>query len=152
MTSAQEAQKKLYRYCAYQERCHQEVEAKLNEWGIYGDEADQVINHLIKEGFLNEERFAKAFAGGKFRLKGWGRLKIVRELEQRNLSRHCIRAGLAEIDDNIYIETLRKVLLKKMREESPGNVYSLRDKVARFAIQRGFEPALVWEQLREIIP
>jgi regulatory protein len=152
MISPEEARKKLYRYCAYQERCHQEVEAKLAEWRIHPEEADAIIHHLITEGFLNEERFSRAFAGGKFRLKGWGRLRIVRELEQRGLSKNCIQAGLNEIDEHVYVNYLRRLLAKRAAHEHSENVYSLRNRIARFAIQRGFEPEMVWSELKRLIP
>lgn len=150
--TVQEAKIKLYRYCAYQERCHQEVEEKLRELGFRGDPADEVIHHLISEGFLNEERFAKNFASGKFRLKHWGRLKIVRELEQRNVSTHCIRAGLREIDEREYTIALGELLKRKADQTEAANVFTLRDKVSRFAIQKGFEPELVWTLLKQLVP
>src|SRR3954470_11095456 len=95
----QQAKEKIQRYCAYQERCHQEVRHKLFEFGLYQSEVDEILTGLITDGFLNEERFAKAFAGGKFRMKKWGRIKITHELEARNISKNCIRTGLLEIDD-----------------------------------------------------
>src|SRR6478736_2106800 len=81
---------RIYRYCAYQERSHQEVKNKLYEFGLTTDEVDELLSKMITEGFLNEERFAKAFAGGKFRIKKWGRLKIVRELESQGLTKRNI--------------------------------------------------------------
>jgi len=150
--TVQEAKVKLYRYCAYQERCHQEVEQKLWELGVRNDEADEVIHHLISEGFLNEERFSKNFASGKFRLKHWGKVKIVRELEQRNVSAHCIRSGLLEIEEKDYQAVLSELLKKKAESTEAENVYSLRDKVSRYAIQKGFEPELVWSLLKELVP
>lgn len=150
--TVQEAKIKLYRYCAYQERCHQEVEQKLRELGIRNDEVDEVIHHLISEGFLNEERFSKNFASGKFRLKHWGKVKIVRELEQRNVSSHCIRSGLLEIDDKDYVAVLTGLLKRKAATTEVENVYSLRDKVSRYAIQKGFEPDLVWSVLKQLVP
>lgn len=150
--TVQEAKIKLYRYCAYQERCHQEVEQKLQELGMRGDAVDEIIHHLISEGFLNEERFAKNFASGKFRLKHWGRIKIVRELEQRNISVHCITSGLREISEVEYADALRGLLDKKASLTISPNLFSLRDKVSRFAIQKGFEPELVWKILKEILP
>lgn len=150
--SIQEVKTKLYRYCAYQERCHQEVEQKLRDLGIYGDAAQEVITHLISENFLNEERFAKIYTASKFRLKHWGRLRIVRELEQRNLSRHCIRAGLTEIKEDEYRVSLRALLEKKASLLDLSNIYTLRDRVSKFAIQKGFEPELVWSELKQLLP
>lgn len=150
--SVQEVKNKLYRYCSYQERCHQEVEQKLRDIGLWGEAAQEVISHLIAENFLNEERFAKTYTVSKFRLKHWGRLRIVRELEQRNLSQHCITAGLAEIQGDEYRDSLRRLLKKKASLIDATNVYSLRDKVSKFAIQKGFEPELVWTELKQLFP
>lgn len=150
--TVQEAKTKLYRFCTYQERCHQEVERKLHELGIKGDDIDEIIHHLIAEGFLSEERFAKTFASGKFRLKQWGRLKIVNELEQRNLSKHCIQAGLQEIEDDQYLESLRNLLGKKAPSLKADNIFTLRDRLSRYAIQKGFEADLVWRELKILFP
>ena len=89
------------RYCAYQERCHQEVEQKLKKMGMIDDAIDQIIPHLLEHNFLNETRFAKAFAGGKFRIKKWGRVRITRELKMRGLNKRTIDIGLAEICMNL---------------------------------------------------
>lgn len=149
--SPKEAKIKLYRYCVYQERCHQEVKEKLSELGLWGDEAEAIVTHLIQEGFLNEERFAKAYASGKFRLKHWGKLKIVRELEQRGLSRHCILAGLNEISESDYRQTILQLIEKKTLITEAANIYTLRDKVAKSVIQKGFEPELVWSVLKDTL-
>jgi regulatory protein len=106
---------KLQNYCAYQERCHQEVKNKLYELGCNTDTVNDVMVKLIETGFLNEERFAKAFAGGKFRTKKWGRLKIIRELKSRKISDYCIKSGLREIDEDIYIQTMQDLILKKAK-------------------------------------
>src|SRR5689334_25253039 len=108
-TSQTDALAKIYRYCAYQERSHQEVRNKLFELGLYQSEVDELLSRLITEGFLNEERFAKAFAGGKFRMKKWGRLKIINELELKGLTRNCIKSGLREIDDGDYNAALMHI-------------------------------------------
>ena len=94
--SASDALQKIYRYCAYQERSHQEVKTKLYSFGLTTDEGDEIISRLITEGFLNEERFAKAFSGGKFRMQKWGRNKIIHQLESKGLTQNCIRRGLLE--------------------------------------------------------
>lgn len=148
----EEAKKKIYRYCAYQERCHQEVKNKLYELGLRSAQVDELIAHLITEGFINEERFAKAFAGGKFRLKKWGRLKIMHELEARGLTATCIRIGLKEIDDQEYGQTLVRLIRKKIRETAEGNPYRLRDKVAKSLIAKGYEPDLVWKEIKTQFP
>jgi regulatory protein len=144
----QEARQKIYRYCAYQERCHQEVKIKLFEYGINRQDADQIMTDLITEGYLNEERFAKAFAGGKFRMKKWGRLKIERELEIRGLTPACIRSGLKEIEENSYQDVLQKLIESKRKQINEPNEFVKKDKIASYAIQKGFEPDLVWRTLK----
>ncbi|QOI96705.1 MAG: RecX family transcriptional regulator [Flammeovirgaceae bacterium] len=151
-TTFEEAKKKIYRYCAYQERCHREVQNKLFELGLRSAQVDELIAHLITEGFINEERFAKAFAGGKFRLKKWGRLKIVHELETRGLTATCIRIGLKEIDEQEYRQTLVRLIRKKIRDTAEVNPYRLRDKVAKAVIAKGYEPDLVWKEIKVQFP
>lgn len=140
---------KIYRFCAYQERSHQEVRQKLFDLGLYASEVDELLSRVITEGFLNEERFAKAFAGGKFRMKRWGRLKITHELEAKGLTKNCIKAGLKEINDEDYQKALEEVLEKQsVRVADEPDNFIRRDKIARLAIQRGFEPDLVWKMVK----
>ena len=150
--SPQEALAKIQKYCAYQERCHQEVRNKLYEYGLYSRDVDEIITELITSGFLNEERFAKAFVGGKFRMKKWGRIKIIAELETRGLSPNCIKAGLKELDQESYEKTLIQILGKKTAEVDEPNVFVKRDKLSKYAIQKGYEPDLVWKKVRALIP
>lgn len=150
--SRDEALSKLQHYCAYQDRCHQEVRSKLLDLGIYGDDLEEIMADLIADNFLNEERFARSFARGKFRMKQWGRIRIVRELKKRKISEYCIRQALSEIDDADYEKTLREVLEKKTGAGSEGDTFKLRGKVAAYAIRRGFEPERVWEIVKELLP
>jgi regulatory protein len=147
--NSSEALAKLHRYCAYQERSHHEVRNKLFELGLPQSEVDELLSQLITEGFLNEERFAKAFAGGKFRMKKWGRLKIVNELEARGLTKNCIRAGLKEIEEDDYRKTLIDLLEKKSIHIVEQNDFIRRDKLSKYAIQKGFEPDLVWSIIKD---
>lgn len=142
---------KIQKYCAYQERSHQEVKYKLQSYGLSSDEVDEIISRLITDNFVNEERFAKAFAGGKFRMKKWGRNKIEHELESLGLTKNCIARGLKEIDSSDYNKTLRILLKKKAEELSEENLFAKRNKVARFAISKGYEPELVWEMVKEMV-
>jgi regulatory protein len=144
-----EAFLKISHYCAYQERSHKEVRNKLYEYGLHKDAVEELMSRLITEGFLNEERFAKAFAGGKFRMKKWGRNKIVHELEALGVTQRCIRTGLSEIDDAAYKKVLRDLLKKKLAQSSEANAFKKRDKAARFAIGKGYEPESVWQILKE---
>lgn len=150
--SAAEAMQKIQEYCAYQERTHQEVRNKLFSFGLYASEVDDLITNLITEGFLNEERFAKAFVGGKFRIKHWGRIKIINALEAKGLTKNCIQSGLREIDEQDYQESLRNLLLKKSSVLEMENVFAKRNKLASYAIQKGFEAELVWKSLKSILP
>jgi regulatory protein len=148
----QQAREKIEGYCAYQERSHEEVRNKLFQFGITSSDADEIITALILDGFLNEERFAKAYAGGKFRLKKWGRLKIENALEKKGVSKNCIRSGLKEIDEEDYLFTLRQILEGKAENIEEENLYVKRDKLSQFAILKGYEPELVWKLLKEILP
>lgn len=144
-----DARLRIYRYCAYQERCHQEVKTKLYEFGLSKSEVDEIVTDLITDGYLNEERFAKAFAGGKFRMKKWGRIKIEHELDSKGLTAACIRSGLAEIDEEEYLVSLRNILISKARQVIVENEFVKKDKIASFAIQKGYEPELVWKILKQ---
>jgi len=148
----QEAFAKIQRYCAYQERSHKEVKNKLFDYGLHSDNVDELLARLITEGFLNEERFAKAFAGGKFRMKKWGRLKIEHELEHRGLTKNCIVRGINEIDASDYTKILKALVEKRVKQTSEGNLFAKRNKVARFVISKGYEPELVWELVKEMVP
>lgn len=148
--SNQQALSKIYRYCAYQERSHREVKNKLFEYGLRSSEVDEILAHLITEGFLNEERYAKAFAGGKFRMMKWGRVKIQRALEMEGLTPKCISRGLAEIDSKDYSKTLVSLIKKKSTQTTDPNPFKKKNKIAQFAIGKGYEPGLVWELLNEL--
>ena len=150
--SAQQVKQKIERYCAYQERSHQEVRKKLYDFGLYRDDVEEMLSSLITEGYLNEERFSKAFAGGKFRMKKWGRNKIAHALEGKGVSQNCIRIGLKEIDEQEYVAALRVLLKQKASGLEEDSVYVVRDRLSRFAIQKGYEPDLVWREINELLP
>jgi regulatory protein len=135
--------------CAYQERCHQEMRNKLYEWGLYPDAVENIISNLITDNFLNEERFAKAYAGGKFRIKKWGKIKIKIELKKRKLSDYCIKKAMLEIDDKDYIKTLQQIITKKSKEIKGGKLQVRNYKIAHYAASRGFEQDLIWGILKE---
>ncbi|AMS27179.1 hypothetical protein AEM51_09300 [Bacteroidetes bacterium UKL13-3] len=146
----QQALLKAANYCAYQERCYKEVEDKLYEWGIYGTDAGEILIKLSEQNYLNEERFAKAFAGGKFRVKKWGRNKIRQELKQRKVSEYCIKKGLAEIDDAVYVETLEEVARQKWDATKQPNIIAKRYKVYQYLISRGFENEFIQVVLNQL--
>jgi regulatory protein len=145
ITNPQLGLEKGMSWCAYQERCQQEVRDKLYEWGLWPDAVENIIAELITQNFLNEERFAKAYAGGKFRIKHWGRVKIKLELKKRKISEYCIRKGMQEIDEDDYLLALKKVIsgyAKKIKEK---NSLKKKYQVIRYAQSRGFEQDLIWE-------
>jgi regulatory protein len=143
-----DAKSRIYKFCVYQERCHHEVKEKLYGFGLAAGDVNDLITDLITDGFLNEERFAKAFVGGKFRVKGWGKIKIVRELELRDLTANCIRSGLKEIGEEEYEKMLVQILEKKAAGLTEENDFVRKDKLSRYAIQKGYEPDLVWSILK----
>jgi regulatory protein len=145
-----EAKVKAAAYCAYQERTQQEVRDKLYSYGLYGNEVEEVIADLIAENFINEERFAKAYAGGKFRMKKWGRKKIRHGLLQHGISDYCIRVGLEEISDEDYGRTLESLIDKKWSSIMEDDDYKRKNKVAVYVIGKGYEPDLVWDFLKKL--
>ncbi|TQD38599.1 regulatory protein RecX [Haloflavibacter putidus] len=137
-------------YCAYQERCHQEVEEKLIALRMIPEARAQIINTLLQEDFLNEERFARTFVRGKFRIKKWGRLRIKRELKKRNLSAYNIKYGMTEINDEEYSQNLDDLFQKRLNSITEKNLYKRKKKVADYLLYRGYESNLVYEKLQEI--
>jgi regulatory protein len=141
----------IQHYCAYQERCHSEVRSKLLELNFRGTELEEAIAALIEEDFLNEERFAQSYIGGKFRIKQWGRRKIIQELKKRRVSDYCINKGLKEIDEAEYMKTLYNLASKKQQElKSEKNNWIRKQKTQRYLMQKGFETDLINDILKEI--
>jgi len=147
--SKEEGLAKLQRYCVYQDRCHQEVRYKLLDLGIYGDDLEEIIAELISENFLNEERFARSYARGKFRIKRWGRIRIGLELKKRNISAYCRKKAMEELAEEDYEGTLRQLIEKRQEQEKERNLYKKKGKIAQHFIRKGFESYLVWGILNE---
>lgn len=140
---------KLQHYCAYQDRCHQEVRSKLIELGVYGMDLEEVVTELIKENFLNEERFARSYARGKFYFQEWGKIKITRELRIRKMSDYLLRKAMEEIDEQDYQKTIDKLIRKKNEDYyKVSNPYERKQKIANFLIQKGYEAGLVWDRIK----
>lgn len=139
-------------YCAYQERTQEEVKLRLKKWNVWGEEADEIIAELISMNYLSEERFAKSYAGGKFRVKNWGRMKIRQELSRRGVSKYSIEQGMSEITDESYIAGLQQLLDKKKvsLERTETNALILKQKLARYALAKGYESELVWKLLGDL--
>jgi regulatory protein len=127
-----------------------EVEEKLAEWGLFGTDAGELMIKLSEQNYLNEERFAKAFAGGKFRLKKWGRIKIRLALKQRKISDYCITAAMKEIDEGIYMQTLEKLATEKWDSLKDKNPLLRKNKTAQWIIAKGYETSITWEILKNI--
>jgi regulatory protein len=139
----------LARFCGYQERCLQEIEAKLKETQAPKEDWDGLIASLKENGLWDEERFARSFARGKFRIKCWGRVRIQHELRLRGVSPDLIQQAFREIDQSEYFETAVKVFRKKRLECNKEADISARQKVYRYLVQKGYESALVSEILAE---
>jgi regulatory protein len=139
---------KIRKYCAYQERSQQEVRDKLYSFGLHRREVELIISQLVTENFLNEERFAIAYAGGKFRMKQWGRNKIKAALKQKKVSDYCIRKALKEINERDYGKALDKLISEKSKSVKEVNPLKKNYKVAQYVISRGFEPEMVWQHLK----
>ncbi|QSE98594.1 regulatory protein RecX [Fulvivirga lutea] len=143
-----EAKLKAADFCAYQERSQQQVRDKLYTYGLYSDDVEQILSELITENFINEERFAKAYAGGKFRIKKWGRNKILQGLNQHRVSNYCIKKAMEEIDEEDYQNTLLELIASKKSKVTAKDSFTKNRKVAAYLIQKGYEPTLVWDALK----
>lgn len=139
---------KARKYCSYQERSQQELRDKLYELGLHKNEVEQTISQMVTENYLNEERFAIAYAGGKFRIKHWGRIKIKLALKQKKVSPYCINKALKEINERDYQKCLEKIIAACEKKILEKNQLKKNYKIAQYAIGRGFEPDLVWSILK----
>ncbi|SHI32086.1 regulatory protein [Hymenobacter daecheongensis DSM 21074] len=138
-----EALPKIAAFCAYQERNQKEVESKLREYGLNEDEAGEIIIRLSREKLLDEERYAQAFVRGKYRIKKWGRRRIMQELKQKGISDYCIKVGMKEIDGDEYFQNLVDVLEKRNRVEKERNQRLRRQKLTLFMTVKGYENDLI---------
>ena len=141
--SNEQALQKLKHYCGYQERCHNEVKEKLYSLGVWKKEHGEIIATLIEENYLNEERFAIAFAGGRFRIKQWGRVKIKYELKQKQVSDYCIKKALKQIDEDDYLKVLNKLAKEKYAMLKSEQYLIRKKKTMNYLMGKGFEMDLV---------
>ena len=147
-----QALQKIRHYCGYQERCHAEVKEKLYSFGLYKQDVEALVATLIEENYLNEERFAQQFAGGKFRINQWGRKRIEYELKQKKVSDYCIRKGLKEINDTDYRETLLKLAENKCEQlVDERNVFTKRKKLSDYLLQKGYEYNYITEVVASVL-
>jgi regulatory protein len=146
VATKEQALQKIKHYCGYQERCHSEVKEKLYSFGLWKKDVETIVSQLIEENYLNEERFAQMFAGGKFRMKQWGRVKIKYELKQKKVSEYCIKKGLEEIDEGDYMKTLEKLAGTKWQTlKSEKTVFAKKSKTMNYLLQKGYESNLISE-------
>ena len=148
--TVEEAKRKMEGYCAYQERSHKEVEDKLKELGLITQAREMILLHLLEQDYLNEERFSRSFARGKFRMKKWGRKRIEIELKYRGVSSYNIRQGLSEIEEKDYEEALREVARKRYESTLEPHPMKKRKKVADFLLRKGFESNRVYAVLMDL--
>ena len=148
--TVEEAKRKLEQYCAYQERCHDEVIKKLQGMNMIPQAVDAIVTHLIEHNFLNEERFACSFARGKFRIKHWGRERIVRELKFRNITRYNINKALQEIPQQDYYNAFHTLAESQWKKINEPNIYKKKQKLAGFLFRKGFESQMVYDKIADI--
>ena len=141
---------RLKNYCALQDRCQWDVTQKMKEWGLLEMTQNHILEILIQEKYVDEERFAQSFCRGKFIIKKWGKVKITNELKKKKISDICIKKGLEEIELTEYDLLLENLLTKKNDTLRDKNHFTRKSKLARFLIQRGFEGNLVWDKIREL--
>jgi len=141
---------RIKNYCALQDRCQWDVLQKLREWGLQQATKDHILEILINDKFIDEERFSASFCRGKFRTKSWGKRKIINELRRKQISSICINTGLKEINEKEYNLVLEKLFYQKESSIKDKNQFTRKEKIANFLIQRGFENNLVWDKIREL--
>jgi len=146
-----EAKKKLEHYCAYQERCHKEVTQKLKDMSMIPEAIDVIIVHLLEHNFLNEERFAKTFVSGKFKIKRWGRRRLTFELKRKDISKFNINQALSEINEGEYTEVFNDLAEKRLPFIEETNKTKKKKKLADYLLYRGWESHLVYAKVNELI-
>jgi regulatory protein len=146
-----EAKKKLEYYCVYQERCHKEVTQKLKDMSMIPEAIDVIIVHLLEHNFLNEERFAKTFVRGKFKIKKWGKRRLTLELKRKDISKVNINQALSEINEAEYIEVFNNLAEKRLLSIKETNKFKKRKKLADYLLYRGWESHLVYKKVNELI-
>lgn len=146
-----EIKRKIEQFCVYQDRCHKEVEQKMRDYELIPEAREMILLSLMQDNFLNEERFAKSFARGKFRIKSWGKQRIIRELKFRDISAYNIKTALKEIDENEYLDTIYRVTEKRSNSISETNSYKKKKKIIDFLMRKGFENELIFKTVNEVL-
>ncbi|MCX7546433.1 regulatory protein RecX [Xanthomarina sp. F1114] len=146
----EEAKRNLENYCAYQERCHKEVTQKLYKMRMIPEAIDLVVVHLLEHDFLNETRFAKTYARGKFRVKKWGKKRLEIELKKRDISAYNIKEAFKEIPDSDYLNVFHELAEKKAATIKETNPFKKKKKLADYLLYRGWESHLVYDKVNEL--
>ena len=141
---------KMAKYCAYQERCVKDVRDKLKTFDLPQEEKDKILEYLLDNRFVNDERFAKSFVRGKVNQSGWGLNKIRFHLMQKGIAKDIIDEALGQTDEDLYRQRLIDILKVKSKTVKAENDFERKRKLAAYAIQKGFESALVWAVLKEL--
>jgi regulatory protein len=150
ISSLKEALQKIEYFCSYQERCHEEVVAKLRSMKMESEEIDTIMVHLIAENFLNEERFASSFARGKHRIKHWGKIRITNELKFKKITQSLINKALQEITPEEYLNTFHTLAERHWESVRETNALKKRKKFCDFLLRKGFESNLVYDKVKEL--
>ncbi|WP_410492537.1 regulatory protein RecX [Chryseobacterium sp. 52] len=130
---------KLVNYCVYQDRCHAEVEQKMREFLLIEEAKDEIILYLLKENYLNEERFTRSYIRGKFYIKHWGRNKIKMNLKQKQITEKLINNCFDEIDESDYDKMIRKIFEDYSSKQKGLQEYQKKSKTIKYLMSRGFE-------------
>ena len=146
-----EIKRKLEQFCVYQDRCHKEVEQKMREFNLIPEARELILLSLMQDNFLNEERFAKSFARGKFRIKSWGKQRIVRELKFRDISAYNIKTALKEIDEDEYLKTIYRITENRNNVISETNPYKRKRKLIDFLMRKGYESELIYKTVNDVL-
>ncbi len=150
VNSVKEAIHKIEHFCAYQERCHDEVVQKLRTMKMDSNEIDEILAHLIQENYLNESRFACSFARGKHRIKLWGKVRIVNELKLRNITTYNINLALKEISPEEYEMNFNVLAERNWHSIKESNGLKKRKKCCDFLLRKGYESTMVYEKVKEL--
>lgn len=146
-----EIKRKLEQFCIYQDRCHQEVEKKLKEFRLIDIAREEILLHLMEHDFLNETRFAQSYARGKFRIKKFGKQRIIRELKSRNITVYNIKKALNEIEEDVYRMTAFELVVKKNTSLIEQNPFKRRKKLFDYMVRKGYEYDLINEAIAEVL-
>ena len=149
--TVKEALLALSRYCVYQDRCHQEVEQKLKSMNMIPEARAQIISELIKDDFLNEERFAISYVRGKFNQKGWGKIKIRQELKRRQISDYLLQKALNQINEDNYRNKLHELAVKKFKQLGKSQTWATKSKLKNYLTYKGYEIGLILDEINSLI-